>query len=168
MFTLVAVLSLALGIGGSTAIFSLIDAVLLRELPVSDPNRLVAVSTVRADDHADGFSYPMFEEFQRHQQVFSNLFAWWDGVPNVEVKGGLSRASVMAVTGEFYSTLGITPLKGRFITSADELGDHGPANVAVISYGCWQRRYGGDPNVLGQVIKIDGIPYTVVGVSRKV
>jgi predicted permease len=164
---LVAVLSLAIGIGGNTAIFSLINAVMLRKLPVADPDGLVSVSTLRPDSRANEFSYPMLEEFERQQQAFSSMFGLWEWVPNVEIRGVLSRDSVIAVTGKFYSTLGITPLKGRFITSEDESGEHGPAPVAVISYGCWQRRYGGDQNVVGQTIKIDGVPYTVIGITRK-
>src|SRR6184192_413175 len=107
-FSAVAILSLALGIGANTAIFSLINALLLRDLPVPHPERLVERSVVR-QDHKIPFSYPMFRELERGQRVFSGLIGWGGGIPNVEVKGTLFQNQVLTVTRNYYSELGVTP-----------------------------------------------------------
>ena len=102
------VLSLALSIGANTAIFTLINALLLRDLPVPHPERLVERSVVR-QDHKIPFSYPMFRELERGQRVFSGLIGWGGGIPNVEVKGTLFQNQVLTVTSNYYSELGVTP-----------------------------------------------------------
>jgi predicted permease len=173
-FTVVAVLSLALGIGANTAIFTLINALLLRNLPVRQPKRLVEVSIVRLW-HRDPFSYPMFRELERGQRVFTGLigvdlgYQWHAGkMLNVEVNGVLSQNHLLWVTENFYSELGVTPYLGRLFTP----GDAGPGNgaaseVAVISYEFWQGRLGGVPDVLGKQIRVEGHPFTIIGVTRK-
>jgi hypothetical protein len=109
-FTVVAVLSLALGIGANTAIFSLVNALLLRELPVRQPEGLVQLSAVRGGGKIP-FSYPMFREVESDQRVFSGLIGWsLASMSNVEVNGTLSRASVNSVSGNYYSELGVPPL----------------------------------------------------------
>ena len=167
-FTAVAVLSLALGIGANTAIFSLLDALLLRDLPVRQPERLVELSVVRRGDKIM-FSFPMFREIARGQRVFSGLIGWSFGwMTNVEINGVLSQADVRSVTGNYYSELGATPLLGRLITPDDvKLGQPGTSPVAVLSYGFWQRRFGGASDVIGKGIGIEGQPFTIIGVSRK-
>ena len=118
-FTTVAILSLALGIGANVAIVTLVNALLLRDLPVPHPERLVELSLVR-EGHKITFSYPMFRELDRGQRVFSGLLGWMDSVtPNVEVNGMFARGIVLAVTANFYSALGATPLLGRLLTSED-------------------------------------------------
>jgi hypothetical protein len=118
-FTTVAVLSLALGIGANTAIFTLINALLLRDLPVRQPDRLVRLSSIRQGDKIT-FSYPMFREVERGQRVFSTLMASsTNALSNVEVKGVLAQDRVLAVTGNAYSELGTTPLRGRLLTPDD-------------------------------------------------
>src|SRR5215472_604332 len=118
-FTTVAILSLALGIGANVAIVTLVNALLLRDLPVPHPDRLVELSLVR-EGHKITFSYPMFRELDRGQRVFSGLLGWMDSVtPNVEVDGMFARGIVLAVTANFYSALGATPLLGRLLTSED-------------------------------------------------
>jgi predicted permease len=168
-FTTIAVLTLALGIGANTAIFSLLNALVLRNLPVPHPEQLVRVGAHTADDPFTALSLPMFQEISRGQKVLSGMFAWWgDAVLNVEAKGVLSRSDTWAVTGNFYSELGALPEIGRLIDSADaDLQAAKPAQVAVLSYGFWQRQYGGAPDVLGQLIKIEGIPFTIIGVTRQ-
>ena len=162
-FTAVAVLTLALGIGANTAIFSLLDALLLRDLPVQHPERLVELSVVRRGDKI-WFSYPMFREIERGQKVFSGLIGWTIGWPgNVELHGELFQATLRSVTANYFSVLGATPLLGRLITPDDKE----TAPVAVISYEFWQRRFGGAADVLGKEIAIEGQPYTVIGVTRK-
>src|SRR5262245_3145869 len=159
-FTVVAVLTLALGIGANSAIFSLIHALILRELPVREPDRLVAVSTTTPIGQPSGLSYLMFEEFRRRQEVFSSLFAWiGGGIFTLEAGEAMWSGPVTSATGDYYSTLGVTPLIGRAIMPEDEGIRGGPPNyVAVISYKCWQRHYAGDPAVIGKSIRIEGKP----------
>jgi len=167
-FTCVAVLSLALGIGANTAIFSLLDALLLRDLPVRQPERLVELSVVRRGDKIM-FSFPMFHEIERGQKVFSGLIGWSFGaMTNVEIDGTLSQANVRSVTGNYYSELGAMPVLGRLIAPDDvNLGGTGTLPVAVLSYEFWQRRFGGVSNVVGKGIAIEEQPFTIIGVSRK-
>jgi predicted permease len=164
----VAVLSLALGIGANTAIFSLLDALLLRDLPVRQPERLVELSVVRRGSKIM-FSFPMFREIERGQKVFSGLIGWSFGAAtDVEINGVLSRAEVRSVTGNYYSQLGATPLLGRLLAPEDvNLAGAGSSPVAVIGYEFWQRRFGGAADVVGKQIAIDGQPFTIIGVSRK-
>jgi predicted permease len=167
-FTSVAVLSLALGIGANTAIFSLLDALLLRDLAVRQPERLVELSVVRRGNKIM-FSFPMFREIERGQKVFSGLIGWSFGaMTNVEINGVLSQADVRSVTGNYYSELGATPLLGRLLAAEDvNLAGTGTSPVAVLSYEYWQRRFGGASDVVGKQIAIDGQPFTIIGVSRK-
>ncbi len=167
-FTMVAMLSLALGIGANTAIFSLINALLLRDLPVRQPERLVELSVIRRGDRIM-FSFPMFQEIARGQRVFSGLIGWSFGeLTNVELNGALSQAEVRQVTGNYYSELGATPALGRLITPEDmNLKGGGISPVAVLSYGYWQRAFGGALDAIGKEIDVDGEPFTVIGVSRK-
>ena len=121
-FTAVAILSLALGIGANVAIFTLINALLLRDLPVPRPDRLVELSLVR-EGHKIVFSYPMFRELDRGQRVFSTLIGWsgpW--LSNVEVNGVLGQSRVYSATGNYYSELGVAPLLGRLLTAEDVEG----------------------------------------------
>lgn len=162
-FTIAAIITLALGIGANTAIFSLIDAFLLRPLPVPQPYRLARISTLGPSGHEGGLSIPMFEEFQRDQTVFQNMFAWFgNGVNNVEANGTLFPGDVDQVSGGYYATLGVSPLLGRVISPKDD-----GSQVAVISYQCWKNRYAGDPAVLGKLIRIEDKFYTIVGVHPK-
>ena len=167
-FTAVVVLSLALGIGANTAVFTLINALLLRNLPVRHPERLVELSSVRRDGKIP-LSYPTFREVERDQRVFSGLIGWSPGgTYNVEINGVLSQEQVSAVTGNYYSELGIGPLLGRLITSQDVNPRNGSTSqVAVLGYEFWQRRFGGNPNVVGEGIRIEGQPFTILGVTRK-
>ncbi|MGO8788292.1 MAG: ABC transporter permease [Terriglobia bacterium] len=167
-FTTVAVLSLALGIGANTAIFSLLNALLLRDLPVWQPERLVELSVVRRGNKIP-FSFPMFREIERGQRVFSGLIGWSFGqISNMELRGVLSQAEVRSVTGNYYSELGATPLLGRLITPEDvRLGTSGASPVAVLSYEFWQGHFGGALDAVGKEIAIEGQPYTIIGVTRK-
>jgi len=167
-FTAVALLSLSLGIGANTAVFTLINALLLQNLPVRHPERLVELSSVRRDGKIP-FSYPTFRELERGQRGFSGLMGWSPGgTYNVEVNGVLSQEHVSAVTGNYYSELGVSPFLGRFITPEDVNPRNGSTSqVAVLDYEFWQRRFGGKPNVVGQGIRIEGQPFTVLGVTRK-
>lgn len=166
--TAVAILSLALGIGANVAIFTLINALLLRDLPVPHPERLVELSVVRHGDKIP-FSYPMFRELERGQGVFSGLLGWSEAmIPNVEVHGVFALSNVLAVSGAYYSELGGAPLLGRLLTLEDVNPRAGSTSqVAVIGYEFWQRRFGGAPDVLRKQVHIEGQLFTIVGVTRK-
>ena len=167
-FTAVAVLSLALGIGANTAVFTLINALLLRNLPVQHPERLVELSSVRRDGKIP-FSFPTFREVERGQRVFSGLIGWSSGgMCNVEVNGVLSQEHVRAVTGNYYSELGVSPLLGRLITPEDVNPHNGSTSqVAVLGYEFWQSWFGGATDVVGKTIRIEGQPFTILGITRK-
>jgi putative ABC transport system permease protein len=159
--TLVAVLSLALGIGANTAIFGVINALLLRSLPVEDPARLVKIGALDPDrpDQAGGLSLAMLREIQAHAPAFSSVLAWLGGgVSNIEANGARYAGSVDTVSGDYFATLGVRPALGRMLASDDK-------QAAVISYGCWLHRYAGDPNVIGKIIRVDDRPLTIVGVA---
>ncbi len=161
-FTAAAVLSLALGIGANTAIFSLINALMLRELPVREPERLVEISALRSERKVP-LSYPMFRELERHQRVFSALIGWTPGaLLSVDVNGAFAQATVDEVSGGYYAELGVVPLMGRLIGPGDERSP-----VAVLGYQYWQRRFGGASGVIGRPINIEGRPHTIIGVTRK-
>ena len=159
--TLVALLSLALGIGANTAIFGVINALLLRSLPVHEPQRLVKIAALDPDhpEQSGELSLAMLHEIQQHASAFSNVFAWLGGgMNNVEVNGVRYPGSIDTVSGDYFAGLGVRPVLGRVLGRDDK-------EVAVISYGCWQHRYGGDPEVVGKIIRVDDHPLTIVGVS---
>ncbi len=157
-FTSVAVLTLALGIGATTAIFSLLDAVILRSLPVKNPEELVLVKT--------GGLYPVFLAFRQYTNIFVDLFASSGVTPlDVEIQSGVrERTDVSLVSGSYFSTLGVQPVIGRLFTVDDDRvpGEH---PVAVASFGYWERRFGGDAAVLNRVVRISGTPVSIVGVA---
>jgi hypothetical protein len=165
-FTAVVVMTLALGIGANTAVFSLINAALLKMLPVKDPEQLVQFSMIRpVDGRNDYFSYPEVERFQRETQVFSGLFGFANlGSVNVEVKGQGGIANGQVVSGNYFSTLGVSAVLGRTIAQADDQAAGGSA-VAVISYKYWRERMAGDPAVVGAKIVVNNYPFTIIGVT---
>ncbi|MHB8412731.1 MAG: ABC transporter permease [Candidatus Acidiferrales bacterium] len=168
LFTAVAVLTLALGIGAGTAIFTLLNALLYRELPVPHAEQLVELRLIFHNGEHIGFSLPMFQELKRNQRVFSGMFAWQDGGPSdVEVNGKLARNNVLYVSGEFYSELGQRPVLGRLIEPTDANPSAPISRVAVISDGFWKSRFGSDPAVLGKQIRLEEQPFTIIGVTQK-
>ena len=167
-FTVVAVLSLALGIGANTAIFTLMNALLLRDLPVRQPERLVQLVAVRLDGKVP-FSYPIFREVERNERVFTGLIGWGAaGMFSVEANGVLAQTHVMTVTGNCYSELGITPVLGRLLVPEDSDPHSGTSSqVAVLGYEFWRSRFGGASDVVGKQIRVEGHPFTVIGVTGK-
>jgi predicted permease len=168
-FTTVAILSLALGIGANAAIFSLLNALLLRPLPVRSPRTLVWITPVDREGHDAYLSLAALRQMGRGQQVFSDMFAWsGGGLTNFETRQAYWRASLDLVSGNYFSALGIKPAIGRLIGPNDvRLGSGPPSPVAVLSYGCWQSRFNGDASVIGQKIQVDGVPLTIVGVAEQ-
>src|ERR1700733_7714648 len=160
-FTVVVVMTLALGIGANTAVFSLINAALLKMLPVRDPEQLVKLSKIQpVNGPNDYFSYPEVERFQRATQAFSAVFAFANlGGVNVEANRHGEIAIGQVVSGNYFSALGVSAILGRTIAPADDqLG--GGSSVAVISYKYWRERFAGDPAVGGTKIVVNNYPFT--------
>jgi putative ABC transport system permease protein len=171
MFTTVAVLSLALGIGANTSIFQLLDAVRMRSLPVKNPGELMQLRTPNAKGRSGNargnfpfFTNPIFEQIRDHQEAFSGLAAWNAAGFNL-ASGGRSRgARGLYVNGDFFRTLGVPPLLGRVFTSADDQHGCGLPGT-VISYSFWQKEFGGKPSAVGSKITVEGHPVEVLGVT---
>jgi predicted permease len=171
-FTAVAVLTLALGIGANTAIFQLLDAVRLRTLPVKNPQKLVRVQlaelTGRRGSQASWYTFalpnPVWEQIRDHQQFFSGVFAWANFDFNLAPAGQTRPARGLLVSGDFFRVLGVQPVLGRVLTTAD---DHRGCGLpgADISYALWQRDFGGDRSVLGRKLTIDRHPVEIIGVT---
>ncbi len=164
-FTLVAVLTLALGIGANTALFSVIDAVLLRPLPFHDPGRLVAIRSLdlRDSTHGGEISYPAFLDWRSRSHSFESMSVW--NTNNVTYTGAEQPESVLGavVSANLFSMLGVSPALGRgFILDEDQPGRE--QLPVVLSYEFWQSHFGGDPNVLGRALTLDNGKYSVVGV----
>jgi len=164
-FAAAAIVTLALGIGANTAIFSLLDAVLLRPLPVTRPHDLVMLEVKAGTFQIRPFTTSMFREFRRHREVFSDLVAFRPFVMRVYSRREVALASGQLVSGTYHSLLGVPIAYGRPLTAADD--ESASAPVTVISYGFWQRRFGGDPNAVGQQIEIEGRSFTIVGVTGR-
>src|SRR5262245_833567 len=168
MFTLVAALSLALGIGANTAIFSLINAMMLRMLPVKDAQELAIFSTIGGEKGTGYiFSYPLYEMFRDRNQSFNGVIAG-ASVSRARLivteSGAVETAQQQRVSGNFFSTLGVGAVVGRMFTEADDK----PASAqpaAVISYEFWKRRFGLDPGVVGRKVTINDTPLVIVGVT---
>ncbi|PYO75037.1 MAG: hypothetical protein DMD64_01630 [Gemmatimonadetes bacterium] len=167
-FALTAILTLALGIGLATAVFTVADALLLRRLPVQDQDRVVVLWGQKSDQD---FAYPLgfddARQFAQRTRVLERVatFASWGAAPlPIRDADQISRLRRALVSGEFFDVLGARPVLGRALQPSDDV--YGAAPVMVLSYGAWQRRFGGDTHVLGRQIVMyeDGVPYTIVGV----
>lgn len=171
-FTLTAVLTLALGIGANTAVFSVMNAVLLRSLPVSEPGRLYnlrvtgrPLETENTGDDATSFSYPIFDQLRQRKDVFSDLIATAPlaiGKVAIRYSAEPEDAQGEMVSGNFFSGLGVKLVRGRGFTLEDEKNH---AQIAVLSYDFWTRRFARNPDVLGRTLFVRSIPFTIVGVS---
>jgi predicted permease len=165
-FTIVVVLTLALGIGANTAIFSLMNAVLLQSLPVRNPNELVVLryADVQAEGANEDFSYPMYEALRDKSTVFDGVLTRSGVDFNLTYAGRSELAYGELVSGNYYQVLGVRPWLGRLLSPEDDrtLGAH---PVAVLSYAYWHARFAGDPSIVGKEILLNGQPITVIGVS---
>jgi len=162
-FAIVTIVSLGLGIGANTAIFSLINAVVLRTLPVAHPEELVQV-TMGGSELSGIFTNPLWEQIRDRQSVFSGVFAYGGETRfNLTSGGEVRRASGNWVSGDYFSTLGVRPVLGRLLARSDDAP--GCAPVAVLGHGFWQSEFGGSRDVVGRTIALDRKPHVIVGVT---
>jgi predicted permease len=168
-FTAIAILTLALGVGANTTVFSIINGLLLRPLPVPDSDRLVVVGMWRDSPEPQySFSMPMFRAMENRHEVFSQVFASFQTDGEIKGDNGTERARLQMVSGDFFTALETQPLMGRILTRADDSNGGNPAGFAVvISEGFWQRWFNRAPNVIGQKLRLDNTSFTVVGVMPK-
>jgi len=162
-FAVVAVITLALGIGGSTAIFTVVDAALLRGLPYKSPDRLYHLweKTPKEDFSKREFSYPDYQDYQQNN-VFDGLAAYTGGRVILSGAGESEFAGGPRVSANFFSVLGVDAIAGRTFQRGEDQ-PNGP-KVTVLNYGLWQKRFGGDPKAIGQTLTINGESYTIIGV----
>ncbi|HTG16922.1 MAG TPA: ABC transporter permease, partial [Blastocatellia bacterium] len=163
-FTLVAVLSLTLGIGANTAIFSLINTALLRPLPIAKPEQLVALNNAGSNHTFPTFSYPNYKDFRDRNAVFSDLIGYRFTPISLSHDGINERLWGYEVTGNYFAALGVNAVRGRLISSDDDAAP-GASPVAVVSYKGWQQRFGGEPGIIGRDVIVNGRSYTIIGVA---
>jgi predicted permease len=173
-FATVAVLTLAVGIGANAAIFSLVDQVLLKQLPVAEPDRLVQLKFVGSDtgrtdsyggDDALYFSYPMYRDLRDQNSVFSGMLAMYPRQVGIQWKNSSSLANSELVSGNYFSLLGVQPALGRVLLPEDS-ATRGASPVVVLSYRYWTQHFASDPSVIHQGVSINGNPFTIVGVLQ--
>jgi predicted permease len=168
-FAAVAVLTLALGIGANTAIFTLLDQILLRLLPVKNPQQLVQLN-MRGRHYGSEWgwntiSYPMYRDFQDHNEVFSGMFCRYPTAVSLTFGGQAERVQAELVSGTYFSVLGVNAALGRTFTPDDDRVPNGHP-VVVLSYNYWKQRFGGDPTVLGKKLTVNKHDMTVIGVAQ--
>src|SRR5215203_4724333 len=180
--TAVALLSLALGIGANTALFSIVDAMLLKMLPVKEPERLVLFRSVAPREFSVGsyngssntdpdtgqrtmtsFAFQSYQRMREQPGPMSDIFAFGNVGLNVSADGQADVATGQTVSGNYFSALGVQPAAGRLLTDEDDKANASP--VAVLSHRYWQKRFGGDPAVVGKQINLNNLAFTIVGVS---
>jgi predicted permease len=181
-FTAIAVLSLALGIGANTALFSVVDALLIKRLPVKEPERLLLFKSIAPRDFSAGsytgnsntnevtgerimtsFPFQSFSRMREQESALSEVFAFGNVSLNVNAEGQADVVSGQAVSGNYYQGLGVQPVIGRVIVDSDDQPSASP--VAVLSYRYWQRRFGSNPAVIDQQINLNNVAFTVIGVT---
>jgi putative ABC transport system permease protein len=173
-FTAIAVLTLAVGIGANAAIFSLVDQVILKQLPVDESERLVQLKFVGSDTgHTDNyggaselyFSYPMYRDLRDQNSVFSGMLAMFPKQVGIQWKNASSLVNSELVSGNYFSVLGVKPALGRVLLPDDSV-TQGASPVAVLSYRYWTQHFASDPSVINQAVLINGNPFTIVGVVQ--
>jgi predicted permease len=166
-FTLLAILSMALGIGANTAIFSLVDTVLLRPLPVREPEQLIAVDgQLKNGTEFTLQSYLNYKDYRDRNTVFSGMLAYRFVVASLSHNGVNERVWGYDVSGNYFDLLGVKPALGRsFLPEEDKTPDSHP--VVILSHACWQKRFAGNPAIIGQKILLNSHPFTVIGVGPK-
>ncbi len=166
-FASIFVLSIAVGIGAATSVFTLLNALVLRPLPLPHPEQLVQVTAIYRNHSRIPMSYPMFTELEQEQRAFSGICGWTAAADlTVETNGKMALSDVRSVTGAYYSVLGAQPFLGRLIHPSDVLGSQA-SQVAVISYEVWNHRFSADPAIVGKTMRIEGKLFTIIGVTQK-
>ncbi|HEY6400936.1 MAG TPA: ABC transporter permease [Blastocatellia bacterium] len=163
-FTLIAVITLGLGIGANTAIFSLVNTIMLRPLPIAAADRIVEITPLAKNAGIGAFSYPLYKDFRDRNEVLDGLAVYRPVPMNMSQNGVNERIFGYLASGNYFEMLGVRAVKGRMFTQEEDRVP-GANPVAVISYGSWQRRFGGDPNVAGKTIKLNGHDFTIIGVA---
>jgi putative ABC transport system permease protein len=161
-FTLIAILTLALGIGANTAIFSLVNSILLRQLPFRQPEQLVWATSKRPDPGKQPFSLPDFIDYRDQNQTLEGIAAFAQWSANLTDRGEPERLQGLRISANAFQMLGVEAIVGRALLPADDTP--GQQYVVVLSYGLWQRRFGADPQLVGKTLTLNGANYTVVGV----
>lgn len=159
-FTVLSVVTIALVVGVNTAVFSLVDALLLRPLPYRDAPRIVRLWERIRQTGRGGVAFPNFVDLQKESQSFVDLAAWSSIETDVVARNHADRILGENVSPAYFRVLGISPVQGREFTSQDDIGH--PA--VIISHGLWQGRFGSDPNIFGRTIDLSGTPFTIVGI----
>jgi putative ABC transport system permease protein len=168
-FTVIAVLTLSLGIGANTAIFSVVNAVLLRPLPYDEPERLVTIggTDARNPGMKNSSSYPDFFDYRERNRSFEAIAVYHNATFTVTGNDAPAHLSGQVVSAELFDLLKTKPYLGRWFTRADEkIGGEGAARAAIISYNLWQKRFGANPNAIGRVVTLDRKQFQIVGVTR--
>ena len=160
-FTAVAVVTLALGIGANTAVFSVVNALVLRPLPVERPQELAFLENAR---YGPSQSFPNYKDIRDRNHTFTGLLAYRFAPMELETNGGAERIWGYLATGNYFDVLGVQPALGRFFNQNDDLRP-GASPYAVLSYSAWLSRFGGDPAIVGKTIRLNRLPYTVFGVA---
>src|SRR3954447_7644574 len=170
VFTGVAVVSLALGIGANTAIFTLLDQILLRLLPVKEPQQLVQLAMkgfhYGSNWGMNALSYPMYQDFSANNSVFSGMFCRLGYPFSLTFSGRTERTRGELVSGTYFPVLGVGAAVGRTFTPEDDRTPGGHP-VAMLSYSYWQTRFAGDASVVGRTVMLNGRNYTIVGVAER-
>jgi predicted permease len=167
-FTVVATLTLALGVGANTTIFSMVNALVLRPLPVPDPQQIVVLAFQQGNGGVGHqFSVPEYRDIaSQTSDAFSGVFGYWFGIDGLSINGRADRILTDYVTGSFFSTLRIKPLLGRFVVPGEGETPNADA-VIVLAYDYWRSRFDSDPSIVGRKVLVDGKPVTVIGVTPK-
>jgi predicted permease len=161
-FTIVAVLTLGLGIGANTAIFSLVNAILLRQLPFKNPEQLVALDSKRIDPGKHPFTIPDFVDYRDQNETLEQIAAFANWSASITGSGEAERVQGMRISANAFQLLGVEAVVGRALVPEDDTP--GRQHVVVLSHGLWQRRFGADPRTVGQTLLLNGNSYTIVGV----
>ena len=162
-FTTVAVLTLALGIGANALVFSVVNALVLQPLPVDHPEHLVFLENKQGNP---GYSYPNYRDLRDRNESLSGLAGYRVSPIELETGEGANRIWGYLATGNYFDVIGAKPMMGRFFHPEDDQNP-GASPYAVLSYGCWQAKFGGDPGIVGKTIRLNRLPYTVLGVAGR-
>src|SRR5579864_555600 len=161
-FTIIAVLTLALGIGANTAIFSLVDAVMLRMLPVQNPEQLARIlfRSPASPRPRQSATNPIWEQVRDHQDAFSGVIAWSPQIFDLAEGGEVNNINGIYASGDYFTVLGVRPAAGRLMTASDDV--RGCSGVAVLGYGLWQSRYAGAESAVGSLIRLNGHAFPII------